>query len=664
MFKRFLGDRRANVATIFAIAAIPLLSVTGAVVDYTYGFRLRTLAQDALDAATLAGGKKVTSGQTVVSAEVSSFFASNVSGVIDPIPTVSTVVSGATVTSTATLNVPTHILSVVGINNLEFDLRSQVTSGIGTLEVALVLDNSTSMAGSKISTLKTAATNLVTTLYNLGSTSTKTDPIKVGLVPFGASVNVGSQYSTASWLDTSGNGTYNADAMKDSSLLGSGNAAASTTNNFGLLKNLKDSSGNAVTWGGCVEERPAPYDVTDDPPSTATNPTADQKKTLFVPMVAPDEPDNWTCSTSSCAYAGSSSSKYRYNGVPTGSVSYNNYLPDDGDYSTCAADYTTISSITKATPGVIKLSVAPPAAGTVVVFSTTGSLPGGLTAGTPYYVVSPSTSGKSFSVATTSGGSAIKTTSNGSGTHYFNKAVNFTCSNGSANCDGTGVGKSEKTAFGGQTLSTSPLCKYGSSSNKATVASISIGGFPGGPNFMCTTTAVTPLTTTKSTVTTAINAQQANGYTNITAGLMWGWRLLSPGTPFTDGRAYTDTENQKIIVLMTDGANTYLSKSNFLKSLYSAWGYIAENHLGTTSPSEDDVVEKMESRMALACTNAKLAGIKIYTVAFTITDQTTLDLLTNCASDPSMAYQSSDNAALLSAFNAIGDSISQLRIAE
>jgi hypothetical protein len=29
-----------------------------------------------------------------------------------------------------------------------------------------------------------------------------------------------------------------------------------------------------------------------------------------------------------------------------------------------------------------------------------------------------------------------------------------------------------------------------------------------------------------------------------------------------------------------------------------------------------------------------------------------------------MAYQSSDNAALLAAFNAIGDSISQLRIAE
>ena len=38
---------------------------------------------------------------------------------------------------------------------------------------------------------------------------------------------------------------------------------------------------------------------------------------------------------------------------------------------------------------------------------------------------------------------------------------------------------------------------------------------------------------------------------------MWGWRVLSPTAPFTEGRAYTANDNKKILVLMTDGENTY-----------------------------------------------------------------------------------------------------------
>jgi hypothetical protein len=72
----------------------------------------------------------------------------------------------------------------------------------------------------------------------------------------------------------------------------------------------------------------------------------------------------------------------------------------------------------------------------------------------------------------------------------------------------------------------------------------------------------------------------------------------------------------------------------------------------------------MEGRMALACTNAKTDGIKIYTIAFQITDETTLGLLSDCASDPSKAFKSDNNDALLAAFSAIGDDISLLRISQ
>ena len=50
-----------------------------------------------------------------------------------------------------------------------------------------------------------------------------------------------------------------------------------------------------------------------------------------------------------------------------------------------------------------------------VVFGTTGALPTGLTAGTRYYVVSPTTDG--FSVATTANRTAINTSGTQSGTH-------------------------------------------------------------------------------------------------------------------------------------------------------------------------------------------------------------------------------------------------------
>lgn len=56
-------------------------------------------------------------------------------------------------------------------------------------------------------------------------------------------------------------------------------------------------------------------------------------------------------------------------------------------------------------------------AGTELAFSTTGSLPTGLTAGTRYYVIAAGLATNSFRVSATFGGSAVNTSSAGSGTH-------------------------------------------------------------------------------------------------------------------------------------------------------------------------------------------------------------------------------------------------------
>lgn len=72
-------------------------------------------------------------------------------------------------------------------------------------------------------------------------------------------------------------------------------------------------------------------------------------------------------------------------------------------------------TISNASPGVVTWNAHGLLATNPVIFTTTGALPTGLTAGTTYYVVSPATN--TFNVALVPGGAAINTSSAGSGTH-------------------------------------------------------------------------------------------------------------------------------------------------------------------------------------------------------------------------------------------------------
>lgn len=75
-----------------------------------------------------------------------------------------------------------------------------------------------------------------------------------------------------------------------------------------------------------------------------------------------------------------------------------------------------VASISNASPAVITYANSF-AANDPIVFSTTGTLPTGLTAGTTYFVSATGLSGSSFSVSPSPGGALINTSSAGSGTH-------------------------------------------------------------------------------------------------------------------------------------------------------------------------------------------------------------------------------------------------------
>ena len=440
-FKRFLSDNRGSVATLFAFAAIPLAIGLGVAIDYGRALLMRERMQVALDAATLGVGSWPGLSTAQMQTKAQAFFDANLPaaaklGSISPV-TLST--SGNKIIISVSGSVPTTFMRLVNIDHVDIGATTTVAVGTGTTEVALALDNSGSMAGSKLNSLKTSASSLVDTLFAAAQNSQETDPIKIAVVPFAASVNVGSQYANASWMDTTGIGKYHAYEQKcyanGGTLNSSGACSVSVgtgINNFTLFNSLKDSSGNAIAWGGCVEARPEPYDVQDDAPSTG-NPS-----TMFVPMFAPDESDNWTATTSTCTVANgctfacadggsscsSTSSTLVFNGAPPGSRNYNNYLPDAGanaGTNTCGDSFT----VTIASPGVFTKTNHGFVAGDQVIFSTTGALPTGLNNRTRYFVLSTGLTANTFRVSTTNGGTAVNTSGSQSGTHFIANA--FTC---------------------------------------------------------------------------------------------------------------------------------------------------------------------------------------------------------------------------------------------
>jgi Flp pilus assembly protein TadG len=184
----------------------------------------------------------------------------------------------------------------------------------------------------------------------------------------------------------------------------------------------------------------------------------------------------------------------------------------------------------------------------------------------------------------------------------------------------------------------------------------------GGPNDGCTTDPITPMTTSESTVDSAIRAMDASGATNIPNGIGWGVRVLSPGVPFTEGTAFGDNDVVKALVILTDGENWYNGRSHSYNSDYSAYGFSEFGRLGTTSSSSSRLRQELNNRTVAACDYAKSLGVRVYTITFQVSSSTTRSLMEDCASNPSLYFDSPSGAALRDAFEMIAGDLTNLRL--
>lgn len=552
----FARDARGNVAILFGLAAIPLLICIGAAIDYGRALIVQERMASAADAAGLAIGSWTGLTEAEQKAKAQLFFNANYKSSMGTASPLQVNFSGDNILLSVSAEVPTTFMRIANIDHLNMHAQATITKKERNIELVMVLDTTGSMGnGGKITALKSAAKQMVSTLFEGNDTSST---LKIGVVPFAAAVNIGSDKINSGWLDTrfysAANATANPIPFEDLDQVAgtsplklySGNSFSSATTS---LTNRQ--------WAGCVRERSggagAPYELTDDAPSAAT------PATLWAPYFAPDE-----------SGAGSPSPQ-------SGSSYGNNYLCDDAgrSWSSCSGNVTYSATCVKSATG---------GAGSAASCSNTSSA--------------------------------------------------------SASCENVRQCRTSKYANRG-------------------VPSTNVG-----PDYNCPPTAITPMTTTKATVDAAIDALTPKGSTVIPSGLLWGWRAVSPGAPFTEGSAYNDEKYVKAIILLTDGdndVNQQGSSTGINRSSYNAFGYAKNGHLGNTNGSNADAT--LDAKTLTVCSAIKAKDIRLYTIGFQVSTASQT-LLQACATQPDMFYNSPSNSQLAAIFQDIAQGLSELRLAQ
>lgn len=212
-----------------------------------------------------------------------------------------------------------------------------------------------------------------------------------------------------------------------------------------------------------------------------------------------------------------------------------------------------------------------------------------------------------------------------------------------------------------------------------------------GPNRGCPRP-ITPLTSNETTITDAIDDMQAQGATGtfIPAGLAWGWHVLSPTEPFTEGLGPEDEyydKTVKAMILLSDGANSpsisITPSYNYNDGTYSAFNYpatavdhlVSGNHVYrrlqalnvNSDPSDSTAVTQLDNKTLSLCSNVKAAGIRLYTITFGEMSETAETLMENCASDDSdgnpLYFSAPTSEELDDIFHTIGEDLSEIHLA-
>jgi Flp pilus assembly protein TadG len=227
-FNRYTKADGGATAILFAVSLVPIIAAAGAAIDFISFFNTRTHMQAALDAGSLAGATAAgASAAQRIQIATDTFNANmNTADLANSSIKVNFKPNAKTVEGSASLEMPTTLMSLVGVDVMNVGANSEVSIPTDkNAEIAFVLDYSgsmTEMAGSQVKyvAMRDAVTKLVNNL-----TASNASKLKFAMVPFSDQV----------YTD-----------IPNPFVLGQ----------FG-----------PGMWTGCTLDNPSPYNLTDVPPS-------------------------------------------------------------------------------------------------------------------------------------------------------------------------------------------------------------------------------------------------------------------------------------------------------------------------------------------------------------------------------------------------------------
>ena len=247
--RRIARDRRGNIGILFAILLLPILAFIGLAIDYSRAALTQTRLQSALDQTAL---RLVRDGTRLSQGDLEQLAAQQFRASYDATDTISTatvtvVRDGQKIKVRSDSMVAPAVMNVLGQAPFHVSAVSEGAFDDTKIELALVLDNTGSMAdNNKIAELKRASTDLLRRIQALNPVG---DQFRVSIVPFDTHVKIATRYkSSANFLKFP---TAAADYRWD-----------------GLA--------NTATWTGCVSDRDdrnaanaiVNFDVKGTPPSS------------------------------------------------------------------------------------------------------------------------------------------------------------------------------------------------------------------------------------------------------------------------------------------------------------------------------------------------------------------------------------------------------------
>jgi Flp pilus assembly protein TadG len=197
---RFTSESSGNIVIIFALALTLLGGAVGVAVDYARASRTDEQLQAALDSAVLAAARRQSIDDPDAEKAITDFLYANFKNA-NPglnVAITASVQANGRVRATAKTSVNTTFMRLFGKQKVDVDASSSAQFGASFADIALVLDNTTSMEGARMAALKDSAKRLVDILYAVPRADNK---IRVGLVPFAQYVNVGMGNRHEPWID-------------------------------------------------------------------------------------------------------------------------------------------------------------------------------------------------------------------------------------------------------------------------------------------------------------------------------------------------------------------------------------------------------------------------------------------------------------------------------